>query len=125
LFQERFGWKNVTYYKYNVTRDYPSREELSQETLEIIRRRNAADTALYQFGQQLFKEQLRDLGEEVEGQVRHLKVFNVIWGPVWRGRSWRRRESLKARAMAKKLLSSRVRVTRRHLAPNLSISPGA
>ncbi|HIP69944.1 MAG TPA: hypothetical protein EYH05_00935 [Anaerolineae bacterium] len=64
LLQKAFGWRNIYYSRQNVSRNKSSQTELPASTLEVIRQTNQLDTALYQFAEQLFREQWQKWGDD-------------------------------------------------------------
>lgn len=59
VLEKKLGWEIETYEKRNVTVDRPALAEVPKEIIEIIKRKNEHDIALYQLANQLLDEQLR------------------------------------------------------------------
>lgn len=58
LFADLLGWPDIAYEKRNVTSSRPKKREVSEETLQIIKKYNQLDIELYKFGKELFSKQL-------------------------------------------------------------------
>jgi hypothetical protein len=61
LLAARYGWKDMSYVRKNVTSERPAIDELPPNTLEAIRSVNLLDMELYAFAAELFETALRRL----------------------------------------------------------------
>ena len=76
MLQKRFGWGDITYRKLNVTRNRPKKSALSPEEMQAIQRTNQYDIELYQFAQELFREQANEMSRFLSVQVKLFQLFN-------------------------------------------------
>ncbi|MFG0283443.1 MAG: hypothetical protein ACF8R7_03385 [Phycisphaerales bacterium JB039] len=60
ILRHRFGWQGLDYQRMNVTRDRPSLDEIDPATLDLIRRINHHDIAIYRRACQIFESQLEE-----------------------------------------------------------------
>lgn len=75
LMKERYGWGDVAYRKWNVTRDRPSREDLPERVIEEIEARNRLDIELYEYGKERLSAELE--GTDIDREL-----------PSFRRRCW-------------------------------------
>ena len=84
LLKSYFHWNNDIYYqKRNVTLHRPARETISKDTLDAIVRANQYDLELYQYGQALFAEQVKQRGFFFPTQVRYYRLLNKAHEYEW------------------------------------------
>ncbi len=76
LLTETFGWRPVYYQSYNVSRNRTRADRHPSETVEAIGRYNLYDFELYDFAQDLFEEQIRQLGSTFGMRVRAFGARN-------------------------------------------------
>lgn len=78
LLMRAFGWRwyNLLYVRANVAPDRPTRQDLSQDTLAVIRQYNELDLALYDFARDAFEAQKGDCGY----LAARLRVFQMLNG---------------------------------------------
>lgn len=72
LMKRKFGWTSVYYRKRNVTRDRPTREDLSAETLDAIRSKNQYDLKLYRHAQSSLLSELDEVDLRAEHRLLQL-----------------------------------------------------
>lgn len=60
ILTHRFGWRNVSYEKQNVTSDRPRAEDIEPETLALIRQINEYDMLVYEKARGIFHRQLAE-----------------------------------------------------------------
>ena len=84
LMKRIFGWKTPFYVKQNVTRQRPSKEQISKETLRVIQEFNDLDIELYHHGKALFQQQLHAQKSAVEKELRLFSVLNISYNKVHR-----------------------------------------
>lgn len=80
LLQKAYGWQNIYYVQDNVNRQRPDREMIPPETIALIEQQNALDMQLYQFGQELFANQVVQQGASFSQEVRRFQLRNKMWG---------------------------------------------
>lgn len=78
LLKKRFGWRNIFYTRQNISKQRLTRDELSSETLEMIEYYNQFDIEFYQYGKELFEEQIHRQGKEFERQVKVFQLMNAF-----------------------------------------------
>lgn len=77
LLMRAFGWRwyNLLYVRENVAPDRPTRQDLSQDTLAVIRQYNELDLALYDFVRDAFEAEKRDC-RYLAARLRVFQMFN-------------------------------------------------
>ena len=78
LLKKQLGWTRVFYHRQNVTKNRPTRSEVSKSAIKLIERQNALDMELYEIALRQFDETLRAEGLLV-GQVRHFQRLNKVY----------------------------------------------
>jgi hypothetical protein len=77
LLSRALGWRAIFYYKRrNVTADQSTDSPLSDRALQLIEERNRLDAELYRFAQQLFEEQVRRQGAELDAELSLFRSIN-------------------------------------------------
>ena len=71
LLREKLGWENTWYQRFNVARNRPEKNLISDEDLQAIRKNNQVDIALYEFALSLFDKRIH----EIPGFEEKLKAF--------------------------------------------------
>jgi Sulfotransferase family len=84
LARRTFGWKHVFYTSRNVTRQRPHKDELTQETLEVIEAHNDQDLQLYRCARDLLTEHIRREGSGFEDELRAFRRLNRLYGHLSR-----------------------------------------
>lgn len=79
LLKRAFNWKTPFYIKANITKNRPLKEDISQETLEVIKKYNELDTELFNYAKQKFEEQINQLGKSFEMEMAQLNLLNRIY----------------------------------------------
>jgi len=74
------GWRHPFYTRQNVTRRHPRKDELPQETLDVIQAYNELDLELYCYAEKLFQKQIRAQGPSFENQLQRFKKLNATYG---------------------------------------------
>jgi hypothetical protein len=78
LLQRAFGWRRMFYVRQNVAERRPTRDDLSAETLDLVRKHNALDLQLYEYAKALFEAQLYQQGVWFPGRVRLFQLSNLL-----------------------------------------------
>jgi hypothetical protein len=82
LLKEKLNWQqDISYQRLNVTRQGVSEKRLPKETVELIKRVNRQDIALYAYAQDLFKEQCSQQGLLFGSRVRYFQFLNKYQPP--------------------------------------------
>jgi hypothetical protein len=76
LMGREFGWKHVNYRKKNVTKNRPSKAELSENLIEKMKENNELDIELYKFGKQLLEEKLNQLTAKEKLRLQRYNLRN-------------------------------------------------
>lgn len=79
LLKQAFNWKTPFYIKANITRNRPLREDIPQETLDVIEKYNQLDIELFNYAKQKFEEQINQLGNSFEIEMAQLNLLNRIY----------------------------------------------
>jgi hypothetical protein len=69
LIKQNFNLDNIFYIKKNSTKTRPKKDDLSKETLEIIKENNQLDIKLYNFVKQNLKEKIDSLDPEYKSKL--------------------------------------------------------
>ncbi|MEM7556810.1 MAG: sulfotransferase family 2 domain-containing protein [Cyanobacteria bacterium P01_A01_bin.84] len=83
LFKKLLNWNNILYIKRNVTKDRPLKSDLSQETLNLIKRQNEFDIELYKYASKLFSEQIAQQGSSFEKDLNKFNQWNNLYGNTY------------------------------------------
>lgn len=78
LLSRAFGWQNIYYKRRNVTSQRPHRQEMPAKTVDLIKRKNELDVALYAFAQELFAEQLAQQNRSFFIGLRLFQLLNRL-----------------------------------------------
>jgi hypothetical protein len=70
LMKQELGWKNIFYTKQNVSTNRPKRDQISKDTLEIIKSKNDQDYELYDYAKQLLQDKLDGLNKQSMNQLK-------------------------------------------------------
>lgn len=80
LIQRLCGWYTPYYRSHNVTPQRPRRDEISPEARLAIEEQTVLDRQLYDFGVQLFHEQVAAQGPGFADDLRRFQERNRRWG---------------------------------------------
>ncbi|OQX65830.1 MAG: hypothetical protein B5M55_02680 [Desulfococcus sp. 4484_242] len=83
LMRESFGFSNVFYVKRNITRVRPRKNEIPDETIEMIKRVSRPDMELYRFAKELFEQRIRKEGALFRRKVHVFRLLNRVYGMLW------------------------------------------
>jgi Galactose-3-O-sulfotransferase len=78
LMRHAFGWDWPFIEHYNATHERPSIDAVSPATRELIAEHNALDLELYEFGRELFEQQLRRYGPTLEEDLERLGAASAV-----------------------------------------------
>lgn len=96
LLKEKLRWPSQIFYKKeNVTRKKKS-QSMSAKTLEIVRRYNQLDQALYQFAKTLFLKEIEDQGPLFPFKVKIFQLQNKFYSRYLDFRSYSVRMVIKS-----------------------------
>ncbi|MCL5029602.1 MAG: sulfotransferase family 2 domain-containing protein [Bacteroidetes bacterium] len=82
LFKRKLGWKNVFYYKQNVSQNSLVKDKISDETINIIKKYNLLDIELYFFAKKLFENMLMNKEKSFMKDLKILKIKNSIYSSI-------------------------------------------
>jgi hypothetical protein len=80
LMKRTLGWSYPFYVRQNVTPQRLRKDDLSAETLSVIKTYNRLDIELYRDAQAIFEEQLRRQGGSFDRELRAFKRLNALFG---------------------------------------------
>jgi hypothetical protein len=103
LLRKAFGWQRLFYARQNVSVNRPPKRALSQATLHAITDTNTLDLKLYQYAQELFKEQVRQQEASFANEVAAFQAANQRLSPLTRV-IWEARK-VSIRASVRKLIT--------------------
>ncbi|MGK7889790.1 MAG: sulfotransferase family 2 domain-containing protein [Leptolyngbyaceae cyanobacterium] len=78
LLSQAFGWRKIHYIKKNVAKQ--KKQAIADETLAIIKARNAFDIELYDYAVTLFNQRIESLGAEFQQRLQQFQRMNPIYG---------------------------------------------
>ena len=97
LLKEKLNWQHaITYQRLNVTRQGVTKNRLPGETVELIKRVNRQDIALYDYAQELFNEQCSQQGALFESRFRYSQFLDKYQPLIKRFRTYSLRTKLKS-----------------------------
>ena len=77
LLKEKLNWQHdISYQRLNVSKQGVKEDRLPKETIELIKRVNRQDIALYAYAQELFKKQCSQQGFFFKYRVRYFQYLN-------------------------------------------------
>lgn len=82
LMKRVLKWGYPLYTSQNVTRSGRRKEELPQETLDVIGAHNELDLALYRYGEEIMREEIRVQGPGFERELRRFRKLNKVYGAL-------------------------------------------
>lgn len=80
-----FGWHNVYYVRKNVSRGRQSKQDVPQDVLDIIARRNQLDIELYQFVRERFDQAIEAYGPAFRADVIRFQALNALFRALYTG----------------------------------------
>ncbi|MFN2187560.1 MAG: sulfotransferase family 2 domain-containing protein [Candidatus Promineifilaceae bacterium] len=82
LLQDAFSWKDLRYFRANVTKNRPTKASLSPETLALVENANVLDKELYLFGRELFDKKMEGRRDEIDERVKRFRRANRLYGLI-------------------------------------------
>ena len=82
LFKKRLGWKNIFYYKINVSKTRPKKRNVSQDAIDIIKKYNQLDIDLYNYAKDIFEKMLEKEDASFKKDLKKFKQMNKIYSSV-------------------------------------------
>ncbi len=79
LMQKILGWKTPFYVKRNVTRNRPTKEDVSKDTLKVIEKHSELDIELYRYAKGLFEELIQQQSPSFNREVTKFKSKNNLY----------------------------------------------
>ena len=83
LLKKALGWKIPFYVSTNVTRNRPMKDDISQDTLQVLREHTVLDIELYRYAQELFRKQVGQYGSSFERELSILRSLNNVYGAFY------------------------------------------
>ncbi len=84
ILKKVLGWNNIYYHRRNETKNRPRKEDVSEETRNIIRKQNELDIELFEYGRILFEEQVAEYGASFGKDLESFRSSNEFWGRFYR-----------------------------------------
>jgi len=75
-----FNWKNIFYYKKNVSAKRPSKNDISDNVKSIIKINNQLDIELIEYAKDLFQEKLSSLEVNISEELIRFNRINKLYG---------------------------------------------
>lgn len=69
LMKKALGWGDIDYQKINATKSRPKANEISKETVQLIREKNRLDLELYHYGKKLVEKQIQSLNKKEQSEL--------------------------------------------------------
>ncbi len=79
ILQKTFGWKQPFYRKVRVAQNRPDAEDISEETMDVIKEYNQLDFALYEYARDLFEQRIQKI-PDFRDEVEKYAQLNRFWG---------------------------------------------
>jgi hypothetical protein len=92
LIKNQLQWKRIPFYcRMNVSRNRPSREDITRRALKLIERENLFDCQLYKYAVKLFGTRIAEQEHQVSIELKRFVVLNSIYQkcliPYWSSRA--------------------------------------
>ncbi|SDN60276.1 Sulfotransferase family protein [Paenibacillus sp. yr247] len=75
LMKKQFGWQDINYSKKNVTVNRPSRDQLSKEIIDLVKRHNELDIELYDYARNMLEQKIHTLDDQSKQEL-HFFIQN-------------------------------------------------
>jgi Sulfotransferase family len=72
LMKKEFGWKDLSYYKVNVTKKRPALKEIPEELIQKIKEKNEFDMKLYEYVNKRLSKQIKLLTKEEQSEIQKM-----------------------------------------------------
>ncbi len=76
LFKQKLGWKNIFYYKKNVTQKTQKSSEYSIDLINAIKERNKYDLELYELAKEIFDNDISRYQGNISDDIRKFQNIN-------------------------------------------------
>ena len=83
LLKREFGWGMPFYVKQNVTRNRPSRDDVSFEDLRLVEKYNELDVELYEYAKANFEARLNQQSSAFDKELIKFKALNAVYAKVF------------------------------------------
>jgi hypothetical protein len=95
LMKRRYGWAAPHYTRQNETASRPKRDEVSQETIDVIREVNRLDVALFDYVSKRLDRQIAD-EPGFQHELRRFRKVNRNWPELtaWQRFKWKVRQTV-------------------------------
>jgi hypothetical protein len=80
LLRRAFGWRVPLYVKKNVTKDRPSKADISRAALSAIEEYNQLDIELYRYARGLFQDTINQQAGAFKWELCAFKLLNKVYG---------------------------------------------
>jgi hypothetical protein len=82
LLKREFGWGMPFYVKQNVTRNRPSRNDVSFEDLRVVEKYNELDIELYEYAKANFEARLNQQSPAFNKELKKFRALNAVYARV-------------------------------------------
>jgi len=79
MFRKNIGWRNIYYARKNKSKRTRSTTKISQETIELIKKKNRFDIELYSCAKDVFDKRLLQYGESLQKELKIFKIRNKLF----------------------------------------------
>lgn len=69
LMKKQFGWQDIIYSKRNVTVNRPSKDQLSKEIIDLVKRHNELDIELYDYARNILEQKIHTLDSQSKQEL--------------------------------------------------------
>jgi hypothetical protein len=82
LAKRQFNWKDIFYYRLNVTRYRFKPESLTPEVIKLLEEKNKFDIEIYKYACELLDEKAEGYRADLAKDIEDFKRKNTLWGKV-------------------------------------------
>ncbi len=85
LLKRYFKWRNIFYAKINVAKTRPNKEDISKDTLDLIKKHNELDIYLYRIVKNEFEKIINNQDSSFVKELKTFQIFNKFYSKIYRG----------------------------------------
>lgn len=79
LLKNRCGFKNIFYFKKNVTNNRLTKQGLSKDIIQAIEQKNLLDMELYQYAESIFQILIQEEGIKFKLELKSFQILNALY----------------------------------------------
>ena len=83
LLKKTLGWRNLFYVKHNVTKNLHFQQEISKDTLNLIKKQNNLDIELYKYVREFFDLQVQRQTDSFQKELKLFKLLNNSYQKIY------------------------------------------